>query len=62
MRVMQSKLAELGPRLASLAVLLRASVLPAMPWMSTEGSDRIQVGQIRQYNLRSVWIQVGQIR
>ena len=46
---MEQRLAELGPRLGSLAVLLRASVLPAMPWLSVEGADRIQVSQTGQY-------------
>jgi hypothetical protein len=40
---LELQLAELGPRLASLAIVLRSSVLPAMPWISVEGSERIQV-------------------
>lgn len=38
-----AQLSELAPRLASLAVLLRTTVLPALPWLADEASDRVQV-------------------
>eukprot|EP00798_Chlamydomonas_sp_ICE-L_P007080 gene7080-176_t len=39
---LESTLAQLAPRLCSLAVLLRTVVLPAMPWLSLEASERLQ--------------------
>lgn len=39
---LEAQLATLAPRLAAHAVVLRAAVLPAMPWLSVEAVDRLQ--------------------
>jgi hypothetical protein len=41
---LEGSLSDLGPKLGSVAVLLRTLVLPAMPWLSVEAGDRVQVG------------------
>ena len=40
---LERRLVELAPQLSSLAVTLKAVILPAMPWLSLEASERLQV-------------------
>ena len=40
---LERQLVELAPQLSSLAVTLKAVILPAMPWLSLEASERLQV-------------------
>jgi hypothetical protein len=42
--VLEEHVTTLAPKVASLAVLLRSTVLPALPWLETEAADRVQVG------------------
>lgn len=41
---LELQLAAVAPKLAAVAVLLKTQLLPAMPWLSMEASDRLQVG------------------
>ncbi len=43
LQLLEHQLEQLAPQLSSVAALLRTTVLPLVPWLSTEAADRVQV-------------------